>query len=55
MVFVVPLPERSLFAVPKNYHFVAVSLYDLYDNSKKYGPIISSIPQVLSRYNINCK
>lgn len=39
----------ALFAVPKNYKLVAAPLFELYDNSQGYGPIISSLPQTLSR------
>ncbi|XP_023215229.1 cleavage and polyadenylation specificity factor subunit 5-like isoform X2 [Centruroides sculpturatus] len=48
-LFFVQLPERALFAVPKNYKLVAAPLFELYDNSQGYGPIISSLPQSLSR------
>uniref|UniRef100_A0A3B3ZET7 Cleavage and polyadenylation specificity factor subunit 5 n=1 Tax=Periophthalmus magnuspinnatus TaxID=409849 RepID=A0A3B3ZET7_9GOBI len=40
----------TLFAVPKNYKLVAAPLFELYDNAPGYGPIISSLPQLLSRY-----
>ena len=40
----------ALFAVPKNYKLVAAPLFELYDNSQGYGPIISSLPQSLCRY-----
>lgn len=40
----------ALFAVPKNYKLVAAPLFELYDNSQGYGPIISSLPQALCRY-----
>ena len=39
----------ALFAVPRNYKLVAAPLFELYDNSAGYGPIISSLPQALSR------
>ncbi|XP_023232555.1 cleavage and polyadenylation specificity factor subunit 5-like [Centruroides sculpturatus] len=41
----------TLFAVPKNYKLVAAPLFELYDNAQGYGPIISSLPQALSRFN----
>jgi len=47
----VQLPENSYFAVPKNYKLVAAPLFELYDNSNGYGPIISSLPQVLARFS----
>ncbi|XP_053209604.1 cleavage and polyadenylation specificity factor subunit 5-like [Panonychus citri] len=50
-LFLVQLPEKALFAVPKNYKLVAAPLFELYDNAQGYGPIISSLPQTLSRFN----
>lgn len=41
--------STALFAVPKNYKLVAAPLFELYDNAPGYGPIISSLPQLLSR------
>ncbi|KAI5076879.1 hypothetical protein GOP47_0008944 [Adiantum capillus-veneris] len=52
-MFVVHLAERQHFAVPKNYKLLAVPLFELYDNVQRYGPVISSIPQQLSRFSIN--
>uniref|UniRef100_A0A8C0JUY8 Cleavage and polyadenylation specificity factor subunit 5 n=1 Tax=Canis lupus dingo TaxID=286419 RepID=A0A8C0JUY8_CANLU len=49
-LFLVQLQEKALFAVPKNYKLVAAPLFELYDNAPGYGPIISSLPQLLSRY-----
>ncbi|CAH1277262.1 NUDT21 [Branchiostoma lanceolatum] len=42
----------ALFAVPRNYKLVAAPLFELYDNAPGYGPIISSLPQLLSRYQL---
>lgn len=50
-LYLVQLPEKALFAVPKNYKLVAAPLFELYDNAQGYGPIISSLPQALSRFN----
>ncbi|XP_077503497.1 cleavage and polyadenylation specificity factor subunit 5 isoform X1 [Amblyomma americanum] len=47
-LYLVQLPEKALFAVPKNYKLVAAPLFELYDNAQGYGPIISSLPQALS-------
>ncbi|GIL72670.1 hypothetical protein Vretimale_4370 [Volvox reticuliferus] len=52
-LFVVQLPERCVFAVPKNMKLVAVPVFELYDNMPRYGPIISSVPAVLSRLRLN--
>jgi len=49
-LFLVQLQEKALFAVPKNYKLVAAPLFELYDNSQGYGPIISSLPQALCRF-----
>ena len=40
----------AVFAVPRNYKLVAAPLFELYDNSQGYGPIIASLPQLLSRF-----
>lgn len=50
-LYLVQLPEKALFAVPKNYKLVAAPLFELYDNAQGYGPVISSLPQALSRSN----
>ncbi|XP_071957755.1 cleavage and polyadenylation specificity factor subunit 5-like [Antedon mediterranea] len=50
-LFLVQLQEKALFAVPRNYKLVAAPLFELYDNATGYGPIISSLPQNLSRFN----
>lgn len=38
--------------VPRNMRLVAVPLYELYDNFARYGPVISSIPVLLSRFRL---
>ena len=40
------------FDVPRNYKLVAVALFDIFDNKEGYGHIISSLPQMLSRFDI---
>ncbi|KAL5257338.1 hypothetical protein ACHWQZ_G012311 [Mnemiopsis leidyi] len=50
-LFLVRLPERAMFAVPRNYKLVAAPLFELYDNSNGYGPVISALPQNLSRFS----
>ncbi|KAJ8450201.1 hypothetical protein Cgig2_033395 [Carnegiea gigantea] len=52
-LFMVHLPEREYFAVPKNLKLLAVPLFELYDNVQRYGPVISTIPQQLSRFHFN--
>ncbi|KAK4336694.1 hypothetical protein RND71_043440 [Anisodus tanguticus] len=51
-LFLVQLPEKALFAVPKNYKLVAAPLFELYDNAQGYGPIISSLPQALIKEDV---
>ncbi|XP_022802231.1 cleavage and polyadenylation specificity factor subunit 5-like [Stylophora pistillata] len=48
-LFLVQLGEKANFAVPRNYKLVAAPLFELYDNSPGYGPVIASLPQALSR------
>eukprot|EP01105_Mastigella_eilhardi_P000789 TRINITY_DN10935_c0_g1_i1.p1 TRINITY_DN10935_c0_g1~~TRINITY_DN10935_c0_g1_i1.p1 ORF type:complete len:221 (+),score=74.76 TRINITY_DN10935_c0_g1_i1:147-809(+) len=50
-LYVIELPEKCVFAVPKNLKLLAVPLFELYDNPQRYGPIISTIPQQLARFN----
>ena len=50
-LFLVQLPEKAYFAVPRNYKLVAAPLFELYDNAQGYGPIISSLPQALGRFS----
>lgn len=38
------------FAVSNNLSLIAVSLYEIYNNSQRYGAVISSIPALISRY-----
>ncbi|EAN96576.1 hypothetical protein C3747_140g92 [Trypanosoma cruzi] len=56
-VFLVHLPPQMLLTVAqRDVELVAAPLFDLYENSAKYGPLIASIPTLLSRVNINyCK
>lgn len=41
----------EILSVPKNMKLLAVPLFELYDNSQRYGPQLSAIPHLLSRYN----
>ncbi|KAK9828531.1 hypothetical protein WJX72_000619 [[Myrmecia] bisecta] len=52
-LFVVPLPERCYFAVPKNLKLIAVPLFELYNNAERYGPVISAVPHLVSRFKVN--
>lgn len=37
--------------MPRNLKLLAVPLFELYDNPQRYGPIISNLPQFLSRFH----
>jgi len=50
-LYMIHLPRKKVLAVPKNMKLLAVPLFELYDNSPRYGPQLSAIPQYLSRYN----
>jgi cleavage and polyadenylation specificity factor subunit 5 len=41
----------EVLSVPKNMKLLAVPLFELYDNTPRYGPQLSAIPHLLSRYN----
>jgi len=41
----------EVLSVPKNMKLLAVPLFELYDNAARYGPQLSAIPHLLSRYN----
>eukprot|EP00282_Hemiselmis_andersenii_P017352 CAMPEP_0114134112 /NCGR_PEP_ID=MMETSP0043_2-20121206/13980_1 /TAXON_ID=464988 /ORGANISM="Hemiselmis andersenii, Strain CCMP644" /LENGTH=148 /DNA_ID=CAMNT_0001227723 /DNA_START=12 /DNA_END=458 /DNA_ORIENTATION=+ len=49
----VRLPETCTFAIPTDKNLVAVPLFDLFDNTARYGPVIASLPQKLSRFTVN--
>ncbi|CAG8459130.1 6876_t:CDS:2 [Funneliformis geosporum] len=50
-IFLVHLPEQKILSVPKNMKLLAVPLFELYDNAQRYGPQLSAIPHLLSRFN----
>jgi len=41
----------EILSVPKNMKLLAVPLFELYDNAQRYGPQLSAIPHLLSRFN----
>lgn len=45
------IPFTEVLSVPKNMKLLAVPLFELYDNTQRYGPQLSAIPHLLSRYN----
>ena len=42
--------STEVLAVPKNMKLLAIPLFELYDNAARYGPQLSAIPHLLSRY-----
>ncbi|KAG5476056.1 hypothetical protein LSCM4_05012 [Leishmania orientalis] len=53
-IYLVHLEPTVYFnLVQEGVELVAAPLFDLYDNSSKYGPIVSSLPVLLSRVLIN--
>lgn len=44
--------QHTLSQVPKNYKLLAVPLFELYDNLLRYGPVLASIPTMVSRYRL---
>lgn len=49
-LYLIELPRTKVLSVPKNMKLLAVPLFELYDNSARYGPQLSAIPHYLSRY-----
>lgn len=45
------IDQTEVLSVPKNMKLLAVPLFELYDNTARYGPQLSAIPHLLSRYN----
>ncbi|KAJ4851162.1 Pre-mRNA cleavage factor Im 25 kDa subunit 1 [Turnera subulata] len=52
-LFLVRLPASQKFIVPKNLKLLAVPLCQIHENLKTYGPVISGVPQLLSKFAIN--
>lgn len=53
-VFLVHLGPMVYFSMAQqDVELVAVPLFDLYENSAKYGPIVASLPALLSRVLVN--
>ncbi|KAG8628352.1 hypothetical protein KVT40_004225 [Elsinoe batatas] len=50
-LYLIQLPKTKVLSVPKNMKLLAVPLFELYDNTQRYGPQLSAIPHLLSRYN----
>ncbi|KAL6598503.1 hypothetical protein ACP70R_046202 [Stipagrostis hirtigluma subsp. patula] len=52
-LFLVRLPMSRQFVVPRNMKLLAVPLSQVHDNAQVYGPIISGIPNLLSKFSLN--
>jgi cleavage and polyadenylation specificity factor subunit 5 len=53
-IFLVRAPEEAVFTVREpNVDVVAVPLFELYENAAKYGSVLASLPQLLSRLLLN--
>jgi cleavage and polyadenylation specificity factor subunit 5 len=50
-LYLIQLPRTKVLSVPKNMKLLAVPLFELYENTARYGPQLSAIPHLLSRYN----
>jgi cleavage and polyadenylation specificity factor subunit 5 len=53
-LYLIQLPETRVLSVPKNMKLLAVPLFELYDNSARYGPQLSALPHYLSRFRWEC-
>lgn len=53
-LFVVTISGESIFEFPANYGIELVSLMDLLDEAKHFGPVAASIPFLLSRFQFVC-
>ncbi|KAF2859707.1 cleavage and polyadenylation specificity factor, 25 kDa subunit [Piedraia hortae CBS 480.64] len=49
-LYFIRLPKSKVLSVPKNMKLLAVPLFELYDNTGRYGSQLSAIPHYLSRY-----
>ena len=38
--------------IPRNWKIVAVPLFDLYENSSRFGAILASLPGLVSRFRL---
>ncbi|KAI3443601.1 hypothetical protein Pfo_000266 [Paulownia fortunei] len=52
-LFLVKLPASRRFIVPRNCRLLAVPLCQIHNNAKTYGPVISGVAQLLSKFSFN--
>ena len=52
-IYLVHMPQNHTFLVPKNMKLFAVPLFELYDNTTRFGSVVfSNLPQSLSRFDL---
>ncbi|CAO2206640.1 unnamed protein product [Urochloa humidicola] len=52
-LFLIRLPMSRQFIVPRNMKLLAVPLSQIHNNDQVYGPVISGIPNLLSKFSLN--
>ncbi|XP_020424922.1 pre-mRNA cleavage factor Im 25 kDa subunit 1 isoform X2 [Prunus persica] len=52
-LFIVRLPDCRKFVAPKNLKLLAIPLCQINKNQETYGPVISGVPEMLSKFTIN--
>jgi cleavage and polyadenylation specificity factor subunit 5 len=50
-MYLVHIPENTLLSIPNNVKLLAVPLFELFENQQKYGPHLSALPHLLSRFH----
>ncbi|KAG7532113.1 hypothetical protein FFLO_03855 [Filobasidium floriforme] len=50
-LYLIHMPERKVLAVPKNMKLLAIPLFELYDNTARYGPQLAALVTALSKYD----
>lgn len=50
-IYLVRLPERASFAVPSNLKLLAVPMFELFGNDARYGSLLATLPQCISRFD----
>lgn len=51
-LFLIRLPMSRQFVVPRNMKLLAVPLSQIHNNAQVYGPVISGIPNLLSKFSL---
>ncbi|KAI9189662.1 hypothetical protein H9P43_001095 [Blastocladiella emersonii ATCC 22665] len=54
-VFLVTIPPQKTLWIPRNLRLMAVPLFELSENSARFGNQLSAIPHNLSRFKFNCQ